>query len=75
MTKDENKPIHDIHYLPPINQSTTKFDTVQEMLVQVKEKASALGLLATDLVLDHANFIVAQPEKCRTGRLHQPSNG
>ena len=59
MTKDENKPIHDIHYLPPINQSTTKFDTVQEMLVQVKEKASALGLLATDLVLDRANFIRA----------------
>ena len=29
------------------------------MLGQVKEKASALGLLATDLVLDHANFIRA----------------
>ena len=33
VAKDENKPIHDIHYLPAINQSPTKFDTVQEMLV------------------------------------------
>ena len=51
---DENKPIHDIHYLPAINQSPTKFNTIQKMLAQIKAKASTLGLLATDLVLDHA---------------------
>ena len=56
VTKDENKPIHDIHYLPAINQSPTKFDSVQKMLAQVKTKDSALSLLATDLVLDHAIY-------------------
>ena len=35
VANNENKPIHDIHYLPVINQSPTKFDTVQKMLVQV----------------------------------------
>ena len=59
VTKDENKPIHDIHYLPAINQSPTKFDTVQEILVQVKAKPSALCLSATDLVLDHAIYMKA----------------
>ena len=53
-TKNENKPIHDIHCLPAVNQSPTKFDTGQEMPVQIKAKASALDLLATNLVLDHA---------------------
>ena len=59
VAKDENKPIHDIHYLPAINQSPTKFDTVQEMLVQIKAKASTLGLLTTDLVLDHGIYMKA----------------
>ena len=59
VTKDENKPIHDIHYFPGINQSLTKFDAVQEMLVQVNEKASALGFLATDLDFDHAIYMKA----------------
>ena len=40
--------------MPAINQSPTKFDTVQEMLVQDKPKASALVFWATDLVLGHA---------------------
>ena len=35
------------------------FGTVQEILVQVKAKAGALGLLATDLVLDHAIYMKA----------------
>ena len=59
VAKDENKPIHGIHYLPAINQSPTKFDTVQKMLVQVKAKASTLGLLATDLLLDYAIYMKA----------------
>ena len=55
-TKDENKPIHDIHYLSAINHSPTKFHIVKEILVQVKAKVSALGLLVNDLVLDHAIY-------------------
>ena len=59
MTGDKKKTIHDIHYLSAINQSLTKFYTVQEMLVQVKAKANALGFLATDLVFDHVIYMKA----------------
>ena len=68
VTDSQNKPLHEVFYLPAINQSPTKFDTVQEMLKQVKEKASALGLTETDLVLDHAIYAKALEV------LHNPSN-
>ena len=47
---------HSVYYLPIINQSPTRFDTVQEVLFQVKEKSESLGLSSTDLVLDHAIY-------------------
>ena len=50
---------HSIHYLPAINQSPTKFDTVQEILVQVKKKSESLGLVSADLVMDHAIYTKA----------------
>ena len=48
-----------IYYLPTINKSPTKMDTVQEILFQVKAKSEALNLTAADLVLDHAIFCKA----------------
>ncbi|MEM7298199.1 MAG: hypothetical protein AAF391_08040, partial [Bacteroidota bacterium] len=53
---EEQKQIHKVHYLPAINQSPTKLDTVQEVLKQVKAKAEAIGLQHADLVLDHAIY-------------------
>ena len=50
---------HHVHYLPAIDQSPTKLDTVQEILVQVKSKAEAIGFTCTDLVLDHAIYAKA----------------
>ena len=50
---------HTVAYLPTINKSPTKMDTVQEILFQVKEKAEALNLKETDLVLDHAIYCKA----------------
>ena len=34
---------HSVHFLPAINQSPTRFDTVQEVLNQVQRKAEILG--------------------------------
>ena len=39
VTNASEEPIHDIHYLPAINSSPAKYDTVQEILTQVKAKA------------------------------------
>lgn len=50
---------HVVGYLPMINSSPTKFETVKEVLVQCKEKARQLGLTETDLVLDHAIYCKA----------------
>ena len=50
---------HDVYFLPPINKSPTKFDTVQEMLLQVKETSKRLQLPHADLVLDHAIYAKA----------------
>ena len=55
---DDVKP-HTVFYLPAINQSPTKLDTVQEVLLQVKEKSEALLLPSADLVLDHAIYAKA----------------
>ena len=59
VTNASEKPIHDIHYLPAINSSPTKYDTVKEILTQVKANAEALGVTGTDLVLDHAKYAKA----------------
>ena len=45
-----------ILYLPSINHSLTKYEVVQEILLQCKEKAETLGLETADLVLDHAIY-------------------
>ena len=58
-TNASDEPIHDIHYLPAINSSPTKYDTVQEILTQVKAKAEALGLTCTNLVPDHGIYAKA----------------
>ena len=52
---DDVKP-HTVCYLPAINQTPTRLDTVQEVLLQVKEKSEALLLPSADLVLDHAIY-------------------
>ena len=51
---------HTAEYLPTINKSPAKMDTVQEVLRQVKEKAQALNLKETDAVLDHATYCNAK---------------
>ena len=48
-----------VGYLPMICSSPTKMETVKEVLVQCKEKATQLGLSETDLVLDHAIYCKA----------------
>ena len=55
ITKETNDK-HVVGYLPTIRKSPTKMDTVQEVLLQCKEKAEALELNETDLALDHAIF-------------------
>ena len=52
-------PPHSVYYLPSINQSPTKMDTVQEVLLQAKAKAEAVGLRESDVVLDHAIYCKA----------------
>ena len=47
---------HIVGYLPTICHSPTKMDVVLEVLKQCKEKAEALNLYETDLVLDHAIY-------------------
>lgn len=48
-----------VGYLPTIRSSPTKMETVKEVLVQCKVKATQLGLSETDLVLDHAIYCKA----------------
>ena len=50
---------HTITYLPAINDSPTKMDTVLELLVQSKCKAERLGLTETDIVVDQAIYAKA----------------
>lgn len=54
-----DEPVHEITYLPAINESPTKMDTVLELLYQSKEKAEKLGLVETDVVLDQAIYAKA----------------
>ena len=48
-----------VGYLTMIRSSPTKMETVKEVLVQCKEKATQLGLPEIDLVLDHAIYCKA----------------
>eukprot|EP00794_Sanderia_malayensis_P011579 gene11579-12772_t len=50
---------HRVVYLPAINQYPTKLETVQELLVQSKEKAESLGLSETDVVMNQAIYAKA----------------
>ena len=51
---------HDaIHYLPAIEGSPTKMDVIQEILIQIKSKAEAIGLTSADAVFDHAIYAKA----------------
>lgn len=57
--ENPNENIHNIAYLPAINASPTKLDTVLELLQQSKLKAEKLGLQETDVVLDQAIYAKA----------------
>ena len=52
-------PTNNVFYLPSIDKSTTKINTVYEVLLQVKAKAEALRNTEADLVLDHAIYCKA----------------
>ena len=56
---NENEPEHTISYLPAINQSPTKLDTVLELLTQSKLKAEKLQLTEVDVVVDQAIYAKA----------------
>ena len=56
VTSKLNDDIDEVFYLPAINQSPTKLETVQEVLYQVKSKSQAIGLQCSNLVLDHAIY-------------------
>ena len=45
-----------ISYLPSINDSPTKYEVVQEVLLECQAKAETLNLDVADLVLDHAIY-------------------
>ena len=48
-----------ISYLPSINDSPTKYEVVQEVLLECQVKAETLNLDVADLVLDHAIYCKA----------------
>ena len=52
--KEANDSCHTIGYLPAIDQSTTSFEVVAEVLRQSKVKAEALALTEVDVVMDQA---------------------
>ena len=52
-------PTNNVFYLPSIDKSPTKINTVYEVLLQVKAKAEALRNTEADLVLDHAIYCKA----------------
>ena len=69
--RNESVP-HTISYLPAINKSPTKMDTVLEVLQQVKVKSEALGLKYADLVMDHA--IYSKALEILTNPIHNDLN-
>ena len=50
-------PTNKVFYLPSIDKSPTKINTVYEVLLQVKAKAEALRNTEADLVLDDAIYL------------------
>ena len=57
--KEANDSCHTIGYLPEIDQSTTSFEVVAEVLGQSKVKAEALRLTEVDVVMDQAIYAKA----------------
>ena len=55
----DQESLQTVTYLPAINQSPTKLDTVLELLLQSKAKAEHLGLDETDIVVDQAIYAKA----------------
>lgn len=55
----EDELVHQISYLPAINQSPTQLDTVLELLTQSKAKAEKLQLTEVDVVVDQAIYAKA----------------
>ena len=51
--------LHFVDYLPAIDGSPTKMETVQEILMQIKMKSEKLGLSCADAVFDHAIYAKA----------------
>ena len=56
ITNSDSDSHHNIEYLPAINQSSSSYNTVLELLTQSKIKAEKLGLVETDVVLDMAIY-------------------
>ena len=56
---EKRNQISKVFFLPSIDESPTKFSTVQEVLFQVKAKSEALGINEADIVLDHAIYRIA----------------
>lgn len=56
---EKNDSYHQVAYLPAIDKSPSKLETVAELLQQTKAKAEALGLSETDLVADQAIYAKA----------------
>jgi len=59
ISKTQEEKVHQIAYLPAINASPTKLDTVLEILIQSKAKAENMGLRETDVVMDQAIYTKA----------------
>ena len=60
------------------NNHASCLEAFKEMLVHIKAKASGLGSLATDLLLDHVIYMKALEVLYNwknAERLNQPSNG
>jgi len=55
----DEEEVQTVTYLPAIDQSPTKLDTVLELLLQSKAKAERLGLQDTDVVVDQAIYAKA----------------
>ena len=56
VSQDSQPPKFIVLYLSYINDSPTKYEIAQEILLHCKEKAEALGLETANLVSDHAIY-------------------
>ena len=71
-----------IRYLPFINDSPTKYEVFQEILLQCKAKSEALNLNVVDLVFDYAVYSIFkglgdfdEKRKQKSEGLHKFENG